>query len=91
MQERNIGGLRTALPAIPTAMPGVSWAVFVPEAAAAEAERVIGELPFDRSDEPGTWNFSPYPEIRKIVKVLISVWLLILLAGLVYQVVNAFK
>ena len=72
-------------------MPGVSWAVFVPEANAAEASRVIGELPFDRSDEPGIWNFSSYPEIRRIAKVVILAWLLILLAGFVYRVINEIK
>jgi hypothetical protein len=46
-RQYNAGGLRQALPAFPTAEPGVSWGVWVPDNIAEAAKEEIEALPFD--------------------------------------------
>ena len=48
-RRMDAGGVEQAMPAAPADFFGVFWSIYVPEAAAEDARRVLEELPFDTS------------------------------------------
>ncbi|MEN9675980.1 MAG: hypothetical protein RIS76_1876 [Verrucomicrobiota bacterium] len=69
--EETSGGLRVALPAMPTPGPGTWWSVRVPTPFAEQAEELIESLPFERTLAPDVWDFRPKPLGRLAWQVFI--------------------
>jgi hypothetical protein len=90
-QECNVGGLRLAQPAFPTAQPGVSWSIYVPNTMAAQARDLIETLPFDKKDDPGFWDFSPYPEMKLLWKFLAVAMIMFFIVSFIYTFWTLFR
>ena len=69
--EETSGGLRVALPAMPTPGPGTWWSVRVPTPFTEQAEELIESLPFERTLAPDVWDFHPKPLGRLAWQVFI--------------------
>jgi hypothetical protein len=61
-QEQSSTGPAYSMPVVPTLGPGVFWSLLVPEKALGEAERVLAELPFPITTNPGFWDLLPDSE-----------------------------
>lgn len=78
-REYNAAGLRLALPVFPTAGPGVSWTIWVPDNIAPAAVEQIEALPFDKQPVPRVWDFCARPNVVKFWRMLIVVGIVVLL------------
>lgn len=87
-QEENSGGLVTAMPPTPTQGPGISWVIRVPEPAAKDAKRIIESLPVDAEQEPSVWHFGPNKGTKRGVQVIAAIFLIVLFASLIDDVVR---
>jgi hypothetical protein len=58
-QEETSSGLRLAMPLMPSAGPGMSFALLVPETAVAKALEVLSAMPFEIKTNPGAWDGLP--------------------------------
>ena len=65
-QEQSSSGLSFAMPAAPSAGPGILWVVRVPEAVAEQARSVLEELPIPIEESPGVWDFSPTERAKSL-------------------------
>jgi hypothetical protein len=78
-RQYNVASLRQALPAFPTAEPGVSWTIWVPDNVAEAAQDEIDALPFDKDPVPGVWDFCSYLDTVRFWRVLILAVLILFL------------
>lgn len=58
-QEETGTGLKLAMPVAPGPGPGTFWSILVPDKALADARRVLSDLPFPITTNPGPWDFLP--------------------------------
>src|SRR3954469_15962710 len=63
-RQETAGGLRVAMPAVPSVGPGAWWAIDVPEYSAAEAREILAALPIEQTTTPEVWSFQPKPTGR---------------------------
>ena len=90
-QEENAGGLRLAMPVAPSAQPGISWAVLVPEPAVPDAQEVLAGLPFDVRTEAGIWDFQPTRKVKVGWKVYMIIMLVLGAVGLVLTIIRELR
>jgi hypothetical protein len=58
-REETSGGLTVAMPAAPSSFPGTWWSIVVPEESLSRGQQVLAELPFEKTTNPGIWDFQP--------------------------------
>jgi hypothetical protein len=63
-REETFSGFNQAFPASPSAGPGVTWCVLVPESAVDDAKRVLRDLSLDVDNQPSYWDFNSHPRVR---------------------------
>jgi hypothetical protein len=64
-------GLKVAVSVTPGAGPGQFFTLLVPASVEDEAKRLLSELPFEITTNPGPWDFQPRPAIKRWLKVVI--------------------
>ncbi len=89
-REYNVAGLRLALPAFPTAGPGISWTIWVPDNVAPAAAEEIESLPFDKVSVPNVWDFCADPDAVKFWRMLIIAGIAVLLLPGIVSVLVSF-
>jgi len=67
-QEESSSGLVFAMPAAPSAGPGILWVIRVPEAVAEQAHSILEELPMEIEESPGVWGFAPTKDAKSFHK-----------------------
>jgi hypothetical protein len=87
-QEETAGGVRLAMPVMPTPGPGVWWSLFVSESEVEETRRVLSNLPFDIKTNPDAWDFTPAPEVKQVWKTFIVIGLILFIVSLIIGLIR---
>lgn len=75
-QEENITGLKTAMFA-PVMGPGNFWNLLVPKSEKSSAEKILAQLPIDKTANPNIGHFSDNIKIKRSWKILCFIILFI--------------
>lgn len=90
-QEESSGGLTVAMPAAPSAGPGVWWVVQVPAAMAEEARSILETLPIEVDDSPGVWDFAPTERGRSFFRSWAWAYLVLFALALLWGLMELFR
>ena len=82
-------GLEFAMPAAPSAAPGVWWTIHVSREHEAGALAVIGNLPSDRESVPSVTARCYSPATRVHCRIVAWILLAISIAGILFAVIDA--
>ena len=90
LQEETSGGLKVAMPLMPTPASGVCWLMHVPEEKATEAKQLLSELPMEVSTEPDIWHFGPSEKSKQGWKIFAAFILILFFAWLIKTTFDIF-
>lgn len=63
-REESSGGIRLAMPVVPSVGPGTWWTILVPEESVPRAREILNSLPFEQTTMPDVWSFQPRPAVK---------------------------
>ncbi len=88
-QEESLSGIRQAMPAFPTALPGTWWSILVPVPFQSQAIEVLEGLPFERKTDPEIWDFNPPHDVKRGFQAAVIAALIFVMAWFILTILEA--
>lgn len=87
-QQQGIDGVRFAMPAMPTAGPGLWYIVLVPVTVVQQAQDILSQLPIEVKTDPDAWDFTTDTSLRINWKTAIILFLIAMVLTLLLPLMD---